>query len=239
MHKLRPYCLSIAGHDPSGGAGLLADIKTFEQLNSYGLGVSSAITFQNDVEFIGIEWLQFKHIEAQLEPLKKFPVRSVKIGLIQNLEVLIQLVDLLQSSYGNVPIVWDPVLNASAGFTFHSNLELTSLDLHKLELITPNSIEYQQLGLEKFLTANILLKGGHADSGKGTDTLYLKDKYIEIEGKPFSDDADKHGTGCVLSAAITAFIAQEESLENACRKGKQYVEKFMLSNKTYLGYHKL
>ena len=83
----------------------------------------------------------------------------------------------------------------------------------------------------------MLLKGGHRQEQTGTDTLYYKNSVHDIPGEAFKNKKDKHGTGCVLSSAIAAYIAQGEGLLNACRKAKQYVEKFIQSNAGNLGYH--
>src|SRR5688572_10171990 len=120
MTKKRPFALSIAGFDPSSGAGVTADLKTFEAHKVQGLGVCTAITFQNDNEFDGLEWLTKEKLQAQLEPLfRKFKIRTAKIGLIRNLETLNWLVDYLLSKNPEMRIIWDPFLKASAGFTFH------------------------------------------------------------------------------------------------------------------------
>ena len=89
MTVRRPYTLSIAGYDPSGGAGVLADIKTFESIGVYGFATTTCITYQNDKQFEGINWLSKKKIKNQLYPiLNKYEIDHVKIGLIKNLEIL-------------------------------------------------------------------------------------------------------------------------------------------------------
>lgn len=237
MSEERPYCLSIAGLDPCGGAGVLADVKTFEQLKVLGLGVVSAITYQNDAVFSGVEWYSIDLIEKQLIPLKKYRVVCAKIGLIENFEVLNQVLDLLHDFFPAIKIVWDPVLKASAGFRFHADRAIAEQTLKKLYLITPNSHEYEQLKLQSNLSCHILLKGGHREE-KGLDTLfYTNGKTVAVNGDVFQEDTSKHGTGCVLSSAISSYLALENNLDEACKKGKEYVERFMLSNKTNLGYH--
>ena len=117
MKSNRPTVLSIAGFDPSGGAGILADIKTFEFCDSYGMGVVSSITYQNDIAFEGVEWLNSEQIMNQFKVLKKrFDFEYIKIGLIESLEVLNQLIDKLIKESPSVKIIWDPILRASATF---------------------------------------------------------------------------------------------------------------------------
>lgn len=251
MNIARKYVLSIAGYDPSGGAGILADIKTFEANKVYGLGVISANTFQNDSEFISVDWIPVEKIIEQIEILrKKFSFEYVKVGLIQNLEVLLAVVSHLTSRISNVRIIWDPILKASAGFDFHKAIDRSLLKriCEKVYLVTPNVPEASALGengqaienatgLAK--NCNVYLKGGHSEKKVGYDTLFLQ------EGKQFSfrpkekGIQPKHGSGCVLSSAITANLAKGEDLHRACLKGKQYTEKYLRSNKSLLGYHKL
>src|SRR5580700_49814 len=94
----RPYVLSIAGLDPSAGAGILADIKTFENNGVYGLGVVSALTWQNDVEFEKIEWLDcYKIIQQVGILLRRFDIKYIKIGLVENMNVLHQIIGFLKA----------------------------------------------------------------------------------------------------------------------------------------------
>ena len=236
MSESRSYCISIAGFDPCGGAGILADIKTFENLKVMGLGVVSALTYQNDASFTGLQWNTFEQIKQQLLPLKKYPVEFAKIGIIEDFEILGKCINLLEETFPGVRIVWDPVLKASAGFLFHSNDGIPAVILKKLFLLTPNMDEYKQLNLKDKSQCAILLKGGHREE-KGIDTLFFNGAELNIEGKAFDKRIAKHGTGCVLSSAIAAYMALGEELTEACRKAKAYVEEFILSNDSNLGYH--
>ena len=251
MNKPRKYVLSIAGFDPSAGAGILADIKIFESNKVYGLGIISANTFQNDTEFKHVDWISVEKIIEQISILqKRFEFEYVKIGLIENLETLNVVISHLTSHISHLKVVWDPILKASAGFEFHKEVDKLLLKkiCKQLYLITPNVPEALSLGTlqdaaenAKHLSqyCNVFLKGGHAEKKVGYDTLFLK------EGKQFSfrpkikNIFPKHGSGCVLSSAITANLAKGEDLHRACLKAKQYAEKFLSSNKTLLGYHKL
>ena len=241
--------LSIAGFDPSGGAGLLADIKVFEQYGLTGLAVNTANTFQNDTEFDGVDWLTINQIEKQLKVLlRKFDVKYVKIGLIESLDTLGQIIDLLEEhSIGKPPkIIWDPILTASAGFTFHQQLdaELLKKLLKKMYLITPNrpeakvlfpTVDWNKIEVSP-VGCNILLKGGHASSAESTDVLFTATGKQEFATERLNND--KHGTGCVLSAAIVANLAGCFDLPRACLKAKEYVTQFIESNNTLLGNHK-
>ena len=240
MCKERPYCLSIAGFDPSAGAGVLADIKAFEQLGTYGLGVVSAITYQNENTFDGLKWMDFAEVKKQIAPLLNFSVKTVKIGLIKNPEILARLVDFLTDTYKDVFVIWDPVLKASTGFCFHEEIKLSESFLNKFDLITPNFEEYKKLGFVEFKNdCAVLLKGGHRNEEKGTDTLFLDGMEYKIHGEEFANKKDKHGTGCVLSSAIAAYVSLGYDIIEACKKAKKYVEGFILSNAGKLGYHKI
>ena len=248
MSKKRPFVLSIAGFDPSGGAGITADLKTFEAYKVQGLGICTAITYQNDAEFDGLVWQSKEQIQAQLESLlRKFKIETAKIGLIENLETLNWVVDFLKEHNPKIRIIWDPILKASAGFTFHENLDKAELEklCWKLFMITPNWPEMEQLapgmeakkGAEQFSQfCNVYLKGGHNEVQKGRDFLYQENKVQPFRPKKISEFG-KHGSGCVLSAAITALVAKEYPLQKACLKAKNYVSRYLNSNPTLLGHH--
>lgn len=238
MNNNRPYCLSIAGIDPSAGAGLLSDIKTFECLKVYGLGVTTATTIQNDDEFIGVNWCGSKEIEQQLVCLSRYSVKAIKIGLIKNLEHLELVVKKTKLLFPDAYIVWDPILKASAGYTIHEKIDIKQDLLNILDLITPNSMEFKSLDLkEKNILSSILLKGGHSETEKGVDHLFVSGNKHTITGEAYTKDYEKHGSGCVLSAAITVYLAMGFSLLDSCIQGKRYVESFLKSNQTKLGYH--
>lgn len=247
----RPYALSIAGFDPSGGAGVLADIKVFEAHKVYGLGVSTSTTFQNEDEFLGVDWLSISSINKQLEPIiKNRKIEFAKIGLVENLDVLYQIISNLKSQIPNLKIIWDPILKASAGFDFHRTMdvELLTTICKAIYLITPNIPEALMLGESKAVSNNVMymqqycnvyLKGGHSEENKGKDFLFTTD------GKQYAYRAKqkkvypKHGSGCVLSSAITANLAKGYKLHGACIRAKAYTEIFLVSNKTGLGFHKI
>lgn len=263
MPLKRPPVLSIAGFDPSGGAGLLADIKTFEQLKVLGMGVVTGLTFQNDSEFDGVRWIPTGEIIRQINVLtRKYKFSCIKIGMIESLECLEKIISSSLSSTFNYQLIWDPILKASAGFEIHKDFEKEKLSevLKKIYLITPNTDEIKILTGEndeikgaKMLSkyCNVFLKGGHAKPGVGSRKSEVnsqtlgKDYLFTTEGKIFSfrpkeiSKSGKHGSGCVLSSAITANLANGLPLHRSCLKGKEYVTRFFSSNKSLLGYHKI
>lgn len=239
--------LSIAGFDPSGGAGVLADIKTFEANKVHGLGVCTSITYQNDKEFEGLKWLATSEIKKQIDVLaRRFSLKWIKIGLIENLDILSSLINYLHQLNPEVIIVWDPILKASAGFVFHDELNREKLInvCKKVYLITPNLEEIKQmvpeLAAEKGADhlsqyCNVLLKGGHGEGDKARDILFEKGLAKLYESDKV--DSQKHGTGCVLSSAILSNLAKGYELKEACREGKEYVTDFIKSDKGLLGFH--
>ncbi|GAB3828181.1 hydroxymethylpyrimidine/phosphomethylpyrimidine kinase [Pontibacter rugosus] len=248
MPKQRPYTLTIAGFDPSGGAGLTADIKTFEALKVQGLSVCTALTYQHESEFEGVDWLNTEQLKHQLTILlRKYKVPFAKIGLVQSMEVLQQLIKLMHQLSPDTNLIWDPILKASAGFTFHEQVQAEQLKelCRQLYLITPNWLEMQQLMPDKPAPeaaaqlsqyCHVLLKGGHNQEKPGYDYLYYKGEAKSFRPKQ-QVQIGKHGSGCVLSAAVTALLAQGYPLHKACRKAKDYTTRFLNSNSTLLGYH--
>ena len=244
--KKRPYILSIAGFDPSGGAGLVADCKTFEALKCQGLSVCTANTIQTDKDFLECIWTDVDIIKKQITTLcNRFKIDVVKIGIVENWETISQLINLLVTLNSEVKIVVDPVLNATANFKFQTNFNQQLFDtiLEKVTVITPNYEEIQQLYPELTIEetikhistkTNVLLKGGHNEAEKGKDYLYtqlgkthpLNPKYITYP---------KHGSGCVLSSAIAAHLALEFPLLKSTLRAKRFTEKYLGSNKELLG----
>lgn len=235
--------LSIAGFDPCGGAGVLADIQTLQQCKVQGMAVQTALTAQNEDEVTKVNWHSLEDIRIQLHTLfAKYSFDVVKIGIIENLEKLSATIAHLRAHNPTITIIWDPILRSSSGFDFLKGLNPNELAevLNQVSLITPNLPEYEllksALGDQAFST-NILLKGGHAE---GDDT---SDKLIDQEGNETIiaghrvKGKSKHGTGCVLSSAIAAGLAKGMKLKTACTFAKRYVEGYLKSGVNQLGAH--
>jgi hydroxymethylpyrimidine/phosphomethylpyrimidine kinase len=247
MSENRPIALTIAGFDPSGGAGVLADIKTFEQHKVYGLAINTGNTIQTENTFHKIQWTPMDFVLDSITTLLSSSViNAVKIGIVPSLDYLSQIVFCLKKQLPNIKIIWDPVLKSSTEFEF---LDITNQILLKeilveLELITPNYTEMQKLfpafnthsNTPPLAAGGILLKGGHNMNEIGVDYLYTSNevhKFLPKNDKCF----EKHGSGCVLSSAVTANIALGQSLKTACENAKTYTENFLLSNSSKLGFH--
>lgn len=245
----RPFVMSIAGLDPSGGAGLLADIKTFEANKVYGFGVCSALTVQNDVEFGNVKWVNPYRIIEQINILyKRAKIDHIKIGLIESHAILLEIVTFLKMLNPEVFITWDPILKATAGNEFQKTIDTGLLEkiFKKIDLVTPNIPEIQVIypagapdSCAKGIAAScaVYLKGGHARGSKTiTDTIYIGKNKTELVSEKF-DGAEKHGSGCVLSAAITANKAKGLNLIDSCKEAKKYIDHYLASNTSLLGFH--
>ncbi len=243
MSIVRENVISIAGLDPSGGAGLLADIKTFEMHRVNGLGVCSALTYQNDIELDGVEWMEASKIIQQLEVLfRRFKVDFVKIGVIENLATLNQICDFLLENNKQTKIVWDPIIKASSGFEFANFKENLNSVFGKIFLMTPNKKEFENLfeseakALEISKQMKIYLKGGHNEENLGLDIL-MNDG-VETKFEPSGKKCfPKHGSGCILSSALCANLALGYDLIESCKNAKQYVENALSSNNGLLSHH--
>ena len=247
--NIKPLILTIAGFDPCGGAGILADVKTAEFNCCMGMAVITANTVQTEDAFFSIGWVDELQILTQLETLlQKYLFKAVKIGIVESFEVLRKILLLVRKYQPDVFIVWDTVLAASVGVDFVSNIQHETLItvLKYVNLITPNAKEVvrltakvDELGSAKWLSqyTSILLKGGHRETKLGVDTLFIN--YEEIEFLPVKKEGiiPKHGSGCMLSSAIAAQVALGKSISEACESAKRFIEKQLSSNQTLLAYY--
>ena len=129
MHYSRPIVLSIAGFDPCGGAGVLADIKTFEQHQCLGMAINTAITNQVEDKFISVNWFSSDEIISQIKTLTEYyKIDFVKIGIVQNINTLNAIVTFLKQQNKNITIVWDTVLASSTGFAFMNSFDKKILE---------------------------------------------------------------------------------------------------------------
>ena len=244
----RKYVMSIAGFDPSGGAGLLADIKTFEQHKVYGLSVSTATTLQTENKFYSLLWADLKEVVKAVDVLMNFyPLQIIKIGIVPSFDFLSQLVTHIKNKNAAIKIIVDPIIKSSTGFDFQKDIDDEKMIsvLSTIFLLTPNSEEAMLLSnnTDAGIAANklsqhcnVLLKGGHHKTSIGVDYLYSENNCIELKPTLHNLSA-KHGSGCVLSAAIASNLALGFDLKASCINAKNYVEQFLSSNNSLLGYH--
>ncbi len=239
MRATDSFVLSIGGIDPSAGAGVFSDIKTFEHLSLNGLAVSTCLSYQNHEELLGIKWFSLQEIVNQLEPLfSSYHISVCKIGIVENWQMLNELVDFLLAKNPKIKIVLDPVLVSSSGYSICPvpDEHLRDEVLSKIYLITPNRDEFIRLGFEvdaKTQESHIYYKSveGHAE---GTDMLIKKtgEKTLFAMSKKGSE---KHGSGCVYSSSLAGFLSMGESIDVACSMAKNTIEKYLSSNTNLIG----
>jgi hydroxymethylpyrimidine/phosphomethylpyrimidine kinase len=245
MSSLRPTILTIGGFDPCGGAGVLTDVKTFERLKVYGMAVNTANTVQSEDRFGSMNWLAEDLIWEQLNFLKtQYRFKVVKIGIVPSIRFLNELLDTWKDE--SVKIIWDPVLSISAGFDLKHDLEAVKEAAKKVYMITPNRVEMEKIsGMEAISGAKLLsedtlvyLKGGHAhDDELGKDHIFEAGELkFSLRSKSIRPTA-KHGSGCILSSALAAYLAQGYPLHRACVKAKEYISRALDSNSSLLAYH--
>ena len=236
--------LIIAGSDPSGGAGIQADIKTVTALGGYAATAITALTVQNTQGVSAVYAVAPELVIAQIDAvLSDIGADAIKIGMIADRDMALVLAERLESVSGNIPIVLDPVLAATSGDVLAGE-GVGGVILEKLAplcaLITPNRVETEALtGLQIAAEADMveagavliragadaaLIKGGHMPGNE------IKDVLATAEGvKSFSNlrlkASSTHGTGCTLASAIATSLAQSVDLEEATARAINYVRK--------------
>ncbi|MBK0370998.1 hydroxymethylpyrimidine/phosphomethylpyrimidine kinase [Flavobacterium agrisoli] len=248
MSKNRQIVLTIAGFDPSAGAGVLADIKTFEQHQVYGFAINTGNTIQTENEFVEMQWTSLDFVLKSIRIFfGQYKIKAVKIGIVPSLEYVKEIVFTIKKLSSTTKIIWDTVLKSSTAFDFLNiqNQEILIEILKKIDLITPNYNEILQLSndVDVPTAATLLskhcvvfLKGGHNPHEIGIDYLYTKNSVEKLLPRT-NTCHEKHGSGCVLSSAITANVALGYNFETACAKAKKYTENYLSSNSTKLGFH--
>ena len=231
--------LTIAGFDPSAGAGILADIKAFEYCEIYGQAVCTALTVQNEDYFESVNWLSWESIKSQLEVLSRVRTfECIKIGLVESSVILEKIFKWLRKKYPKSFILWDPILKASAGFEFHKQNSVTSRKLFAYaNLITPNLPEAEFLGISNGSSEiAVLVKGGHSSAPqKSEDLLFLPNSPTPVKFNSKRIKNERHGSGCTLSALIIANFAKYKDLEKSIRKSKKSMQSFFENGNGKLG----
>ena len=244
-----PIILSIAGTDPSGGAGIQADIKAISATGGYAASVVTALVAQNTCGVQAIHNIPVTFITQQLESVfSDLAIKAVKIGMLHDDEVMQAVVAILQK-YQPQYVILDPVMIAKNGCNL---LEPTSINylknnvLQHATLITPNIPEAEKL-LDTTITdlevaaktiahrwnTNVLLKGGHQLSEKSNDVLFMpKENTTTWFYADRIHTKNTHGTGCSLSSAIASYLAQTNSIPEAVKQAKNYLTQAIHSGST-------
>lgn len=237
-----PNVLSIAGFDPSGGAGTLADIKTFGALRCYGMAVVTAVTAQNTQRVVSIHVVPIQSVAEQIDVLfADMEIAAIKIGMLATPETVETVAQTL-AAHRPPWIVLDPVLAASSGDALAVGdlvPALMSQLVPLVSLVTPNLIEAAKLAqapvpanladVEKLAERlhasgfkSVLIKGGHLP-GSTVQDVFFDGTAHRVFASPRVETTNTHGTGCTLSAAITASLAQGMDLPSAIEAAKTYV----------------
>ncbi|CDQ41115.1 bifunctional hydroxymethylpyrimidine kinase/phosphomethylpyrimidine kinase [Virgibacillus salexigens] len=238
--SIPPSVLTIAGTDPSGGAGIQADLKTFQELKVYGMSVITSVVAQNTTGVQNIHHLPTGMLHDQLQSvLTDMPVHAIKTGMIANRDMMEVIADAIPKT--NAPYVIDPVMVATSGDPLideEARGVLKEQLLPIATLVTPNIPEAEFIignsinSLADMKEAAIsivhtygpkaaLIKGGHLQ-GKAIDFLYDGSQLHTFAADRF-DTKNTHGTGCTYSAAITANLSNGLHLIEAVQMAKHYV----------------
>jgi hydroxymethylpyrimidine/phosphomethylpyrimidine kinase len=237
-----PVALTIAGSDPSGGAGIQADLKTFSALGVYGTSVITALTAQNTQGVTGLHVVPTEFVTQQLETLvADVRIDAIKIGMLANAGIVEAVGDFLRR-HPHEHVVLDPVMIATSGDRLLDDDAVQAMrDLMPLaSLITPNLAEAAALlstrparnlpdmrlhamALQELGAPRVLIKGGHSDDGpQAVDLLLEVDGEVLLRARRV-DTVNTHGTGCTLSSALAALRPQRDSWFEAALDAKSWL----------------
>ncbi len=241
----RPVVLTIAGLDPSGGAGIVADIKTIAAFGCFPSAALTSITFQNTKGVFGAEHQSAATLRAQVEPIvEDLQVAAAKTGMLPTAEIVAEVARLFSETNLPAPVV-DPVMVSTSGHDLIGDEAFQILKTRLLRIarvVTPNIPEAERLaGFEitseidmqnaaeaiRLLGAQaVLVKGGHrlnTPSNEAVDILLNEVGEFTAFRKEFVDVGEVHGSGCTLSAAIAASLALGNTLDAAVKEAKRYI----------------
>jgi hydroxymethylpyrimidine/phosphomethylpyrimidine kinase len=241
-----PAALTIAGSDPSGGAGIQADLKTFHQFGVYGEAAVTLITVQNSVRFSRVEVLPATLVREQIAAvLEDIPPAAVKTGALGSVEIVEAVAEMAANF--SFPLVVDPVMIGKHGARLLAEdaiQALRELLIPRATVITPNLPEAEALTgiraaersdeqriairLCEFGARAVIVKGGHA-AGEPVDLLYDGAEFHEFSS-PRIDTRHTHGSGCTHSAALTACLALGLPLAEAAARAKRFVYEAIRTN---------
>ncbi len=237
-----PAALTIAGSDSSGGAGIQADLKTFSAFGVYGASAITALTAQNTTGVTGVHAVPADFVVAQIDAvLADLEIGAIKTGMLANAAIVTAVSRRLEAAR-EIPVVVDPVMVATSGANL---LDADAIDavrrqlIPRATLITPNlpeaarllgegeassedAMARQAVALQAIGAKAVLIKGGHGTGPLAVDLLAVADRLLTLR-RPRIETSSTHGTGCTLSAAVTALLAAGACLENAVDRAKTFV----------------
>lgn len=239
---MTPIALTIAGTDPTGGAGIQADLKTFAALRVYGASVITALVAQNTRGVQDIHDVPVDFIAAQMASVfTDLDVRAVKIGMLSQRRVIETVAEGLDE-HGAETVVLDPVMVAASGDALLAPDAVAALRdvlLPRASVITPNLPEAAKLldapvatdeaemaeqgrALLSLGARAVLIKGGHAEGDEAIDLLVTAGESLRFSARRTAT-RNTHGTGCTLSSAVTAGLARGLEMGDAVREAKAYI----------------
>lgn len=237
---IRPVVLSIAGLDPSGGAGIVADIRTIAAFGCFPAAALTSITFQNTTGVFGAQHQTAATLRAQVEPIvNDLEVAGAKTGMLPTAEIVAEVARLFEVEKLPAPVV-DPVIVATSGDVLIDDEALQILKTKLIPLarvVTPNVPEAERLSgirieseadmrraaeaIRSLGARAVLVKGGH--TANATDILLNENGDFVVFSGEFIDVGEVHGSGCTLSAAMAACLGKGMTLEEATGAAKEYV----------------
>jgi hydroxymethylpyrimidine/phosphomethylpyrimidine kinase len=233
--------LTIAGSDSSGGAGIQADIKTFQAHGVFGMSVITAVTAQNTQKVYDVQEIRPQLVQDQITCLfEDIAIHAVKIGMVSSIELITAIADALKKV--NPPlVVLDPVMISKSGYRLLRPDAQEALVQHLFplaEVVTPNIFEAEALVGQKIRTLDemkaaaesilklsakkVVVKGGHLKEAVATDILYDGSRFKELQSSRI-DTQNTHGTGCTFSSAIAANLALGKNFFDAVTDAKTYI----------------
>lgn len=252
-----PTVLTIAGSDPSGGAGIQADLKTFTAAGVYGASVITALTAQNTLTVTAALPIAADFVKQQLDSIfDDIRIDVIKLGMLPNVDICKAIVPYLTGC----PVVCDPVMISTSGCSLIDDPAVAALVeyiIPQADYLTPNYDELKTLYgkelkgitiaghalLERFdKLSGIILKGGHIDTDKSTvtDIFLLKNgnRVAEIvESNPRYHTKNTHGTGCTFASAFAAYLARKSDPADAFRKAVAFTSHLIdLSKEIQIGH---
>ncbi len=234
--------LTIAGSDSGGGAGIQADLKTFQELEVFGMSAITAVTAQNTVGVQGIYPLTAEAVVKQIDSVATdIGTDAVKTGMLFSDEIIEQVANKIKQ-YGWEQLVVDPVMVAKGGSRLLQEEAVRAMKTLLLPLamvVTPNIPEAEVLtgisihspedrkeaarAIVDMGVKYVVVKGGHEAGKKSMDLLYDGETFIELESERI-DTRHTHGTGCTFAAAITAGLAKRNTVYDAVKTAKNFIQ---------------
>lgn len=234
--------LSIAGSDPSGGAGIQADIKTFHSIGVFGMGVTTAVTVQNTQKVFAVQGILPEIVFDQILCLfEDADIDAIKIGMVHSAEIVKSISSALNRLTRKPPVILDPVMISKSGYSLladDAKEALITTLMPLADIITPNIFEAEALTgipittiedmksaaytISELTGAKVIVKGGHLNSEFAYDLVYDGMGFSVLEAEKIGTKSP-HGTGCAFSSAIAAYMASGEDFKTACKSAKSYI----------------